>query len=89
MKKILKPENKQVSNFVRFSGLGLQMGVAIFLMNYLGQWLDKTYPSKTFNYTNILTLFAVFGTTYSVIRQVIKLGKDSDEQNSNTENKTD
>lgn len=84
-----KPENKKSKNlsaFARFTGLGLQMGVAIFLMNYLGKWLDRKYPSETFNYTIILTMFAVVGTTYSIIRQVIKMGKESDEQN-NSEQK--
>ena len=85
MSKQLKPEKKNLSAFARFTGLGLQMGAAIFLMNYLGKWLDQKYPSETFNYTIILTLFAVFGTTYSVIRQVIKMGKEKDEQNSSEE----
>jgi hypothetical protein len=44
----------------------------------LGSWLDKNHPSQTFGYDKILTLFAVFGSTYSVIRQVIKMSNEDD-----------
>lgn len=87
-----KKENssKKVNVYLRFTGLAFQMGLTIYLLSLLGNWLDKTYPSKIFNYTKVLTLFAVFGSTFSIIRQVIKLGKEEDsKEKEKIENKND
>ncbi len=77
-------ENKQykatkTSNvWLKFSSLGLQMGLTIYVCSLLGTWLDKNHPSDIFAYNKVLTLFAVFGSTYSVIRQVIKMSNEYD-----------
>ena len=76
-----KQQNKatKTSNvWLKFSSLGLQMGLTIYLCHLLGAWLDKNHPSQTFGYDKVLTLFAVFGSTYSVIRQVIKMSNEDD-----------
>ena len=54
------------------------MGLSIYLASLLGTWLDKNYPSDIFAYNKVLTLFAVFGSTFSVIRQVIKMSNDDE-----------
>ena len=72
-----KKENKS-SVWLKFSSLGLQMGLSIYLASLLGTWLDKNYPSDIFAYNKVLTLFAVFGSTFSVIRQVIKMSNDDE-----------
>ncbi|NDF60557.1 MAG: AtpZ/AtpI family protein, partial [Crocinitomicaceae bacterium] len=46
----------------------------------LGTWLDKNYPSDFLTYNKVLTLFAVFGSTFSVIRQVIKMSNDEEKK---------
>ena len=76
-----KQQNKVTKSsnvWLKFSSLGLQMGLTIYLCHLLGAWLDKNQPSETFGYDKVLTLFAVFGSTYSVIRQVIKMSNDDD-----------
>ncbi len=76
-----KEQNKvtKTSNvWLKFSSLGLQMGLTIYLSHLLGVWLDKNHPSDSFGYDKVLTLFAVFGSTYSVIRQVIKMSNEDD-----------
>ncbi|MFN5985176.1 MAG: AtpZ/AtpI family protein [Fluviicola sp.] len=83
-----KSTNK-VNTYLRFTGLAFQMGLTIYLMSLLGNWLDFKYPSNLINYTKVLTLFAVFGSTFSIIRQVIKLGKEedsNDKKNNDIEN---
>ena len=72
-----KKENKS-SVWLKFSSLGLQMGLSIYIASLLGTWLDKNHPSDIFGYNKVLTLFAVFGSTFSVIRQVIKMSNDDE-----------
>jgi hypothetical protein len=76
--KFIKPKNKGVATFIQFSGIGLQMGLTIFFMNWFGKYLDQKLDHKSVNYTNILTLLAVFASTYSIIRQVQKFGENSE-----------
>lgn len=73
-----EPKNKMLSKFVRFSGLGLQMGLTIYVASLIGNWLDNKYKLENVSFFKILTLLAVFGTTYSIIRQVIKMGQEDD-----------
>lgn len=77
----MKPKNQStLSKFVRFSGLGLQMGLTIYFGSLIGEWLDKEYPSDWISYYKVVTLFTVFGSMFTIIRQVIKLGKEEDEK---------
>lgn len=63
------PLNKGLS----LAGAGIQMGLTIYLFNWLGSWLDEKYD-KTFWETS-LTLFGVFAAIYFVIKQVQKISK--------------
>lgn len=77
----LLPKNKgNYSKFIRFTGLGLQMGVSIWLGSLIGEWLDNKYPSEHISYYKVVTLFVVFGSIYSIIRQVIKISNQDDEE---------
>jgi uncharacterized membrane protein len=69
---------KNTSAWLRFSTMGLQLGLTIYLGSLLGEFLDKKYPSESISYHKVITLFAVFGATFSVIRQVIQLSKDEE-----------
>jgi hypothetical protein len=66
--------------WLKFSSLGIQMGFVIYFGSLAGEWLDNNYPSDFFGYHKLLTLFAVFGATYSLIRQVIKMSNDDEKQ---------
>ena len=74
-----KKDNKS-SVWLKFSSLGLQMGLSIYIASLLGTWLDKNHPSDIFGYNKVLTLFAVFGSMYSVIRQAINMSKEDDKK---------
>jgi len=71
-------KSKKSAVWLKFSSLGLQMGLTIYFAHLLGVWLDKSYPSETTNYDKLLTILAVFGSTYSIIRQVIKMSNEDD-----------
>ena len=67
-----------LSKFVRFSGMGVQMGLTIYVASWIGNWLDEKYALENVSFFKILTILAVFGTTYSIIRQVIKMGQEDE-----------
>ncbi|MDX1653000.1 MAG: AtpZ/AtpI family protein [Brumimicrobium sp.] len=71
--------NNQVKNYLKFSTLGLQMGILITAAALSGQWLDAKQANKHPVWTIVLVLIAIFGSLYSIIREVNKLGKDKDD----------
>ena len=56
-----------------FMGMGAEMGVTIFLSNYLGQWLDEKY--QTTNLEDIATMGGVFIAMTLVIYRVNRFNK--------------
>jgi len=56
-----------------FMGMGAEMGVTIFLSNYLGQWLDETY--QTSHWEDISTMGGVFMAMILVIYRVNRFSK--------------
>ena len=54
------------------------MGGTIYLGSLLGSWLDGKFPNENELYTKIVTLLAVFGAMFSVIRQVTKMTNQDD-----------
>lgn len=67
---------KQLNKFLRFSGIGLQMGLTIYLSSELGKWLDSKYINQHQMYTKICAIVGIFASIYSVIRQVTNLSKN-------------
>ena len=68
-----KPPKKQLNKYLRLTGIGLQMGITIYLASYLGKWLDVKYPNENNLYTIILTLLGVVISFYSLLKQVKKI----------------
>lgn len=71
-----KSSNKKVSSFIRFSTLGIQMGVVITFFTWLGVYLDKESQLKTPWFTLFLSLFGVCTSLILVIREVVKMSKN-------------
>ena len=68
-----KKINKGLQTAAKLSGIGIQMGLTIYLGNLLVSWLDKKYDT---NYLEIsITLVAIFASMYSMIRQANNLNK--------------
>jgi len=76
----VEPSNskKNQSKFVRFSALGIQMGVIIALFTWLGTYLDARYNSKTPWWTIGLSLFGVIASLSLIILEVIKMSKEDE-----------
>jgi len=83
MKKNNKPskKSKPLNKFARLSGIGIQMGVTVFLGAYLGKFLDNKYPSDKKWFTIGLTILAVAISLYNVLRQVNKINQEDDNKN--------
>ena len=75
-----KPK-KQLNKFIRFSSIGLQMGLTIYLGSLLGEWLDVKFNNPDQLYYKIVSMVAVFIAIASVIFQVLKI-TNNDNKNS-------
>ena len=68
------PKEKNKSNvYLRFSSVGLQMGVIIAFFTWLGTFLDRKQVNETPVWTICLSLFGVAASLYLVIREVRKI----------------
>ena len=54
-------------------GIGLQMGVTIYLFVLLGRWLDTNYNEGEKLYIIIMTLVGVAISLYAVLKQVNRI----------------
>lgn len=70
------PKNKETIKWLRFSGIAIQMGGVIWLGNLLGKYIDDKAMREDELWSKIITLIAVLLAMFSVIREVIRLGKD-------------
>lgn len=66
-------KNKKI---LRFSGVGIQMGITIWIFAVLGRKLDKMQENSTAWWTLGLTLFAVIGSMVLLIKEIKKLGNE-------------
>ncbi len=66
-----KKDNGALRTAAKLSGIGIQMGVTIYLGNLLGTWLDQKF-NTTFLEISI-TLLAIFLSTYTLIVKAKKL----------------
>ncbi|WP_299761687.1 AtpZ/AtpI family protein [uncultured Dokdonia sp.] len=67
-------EKKALNNWAVFSGIGLQMGLTIFLGNRLGIWLDGKFETSFLETT--LTLITIFASMFLIIYRVNRLNKE-------------
>ena len=65
-----KETKKPLNKYLRLTGIGLQMGITIYLASYFGKWLDTKYPNEKDIYTIALTLFGVVVSFYSLLKQI-------------------
>ena len=75
MEEVPKKQSK-TSSYIRYSSMGLQMGVIIGFFTWLGTYLDKRQMNETPVWTIVLSLFGVAGGLYLIIKEVTKMNKD-------------
>lgn len=69
---------RKANMYIRFSSIGIQMGLIIFLFTWLGMYLDERYPSDKPWFTLALSLIGVIGSMVFIIRAVTKITKKDD-----------
>ncbi len=67
-----KPK-KQLKNAAILMGIGLQMGVTIYVFVLLGKWLDATYNEGGKLFLIIMTLLGVAISLYAVLKQINRI----------------
>lgn len=65
-----------MNKFLKLSGLGIQMGVIIYLFSYLGGELDSYFKTESKTYTLILVILGFLLSLYSLMVQLNKMNKD-------------
>ena len=68
----IKKPKKRLNKYIVLTGIGLQMGITIYLAARLGKWLDANYTESN-TYTIILTLLGIALSFYSLLRQLKNL----------------
>jgi F0F1-type ATP synthase assembly protein I len=66
-------QKKQLKNVAILSGIGLQMGVTIYLFVLLGKWLDNKFNEGDKLFIIIMTLLGVGISLYAVLKQVNRI----------------
>ena len=68
-------DNNGIKRWAILSGIGIQMGVIIYLFAKTGNWLDTNYASEGKKYTILLTLIGVAISLFLVLKQTNRLNK--------------
>lgn len=69
---------KAPNRFLQLTGIGLQMGLTIYLGAQLGKYLDGQYPMGKNWFTIGFTLLAVAISLYNLLRQVNRINKEDE-----------
>ena len=70
----MKEERKTegVNQYLKFSGIGMQMAITIGLFAWLGTFLDKKFQTDQPLWTAGLSLLGVFAGLYLMLKQLPK-----------------
>ncbi len=69
-----KKANKIYRDIAPYVGLGMQLGLTVTIMAFIGVWLDDKFDTKPV-LTIVCSLFGVFAGMYNFIKSVTKAGK--------------
>ena len=67
------PKGKPLNKFIRLSGVGLQMGITIYLAAYFGKKIDAYYEFEKNYITLVFILFGFVGSLVSLMAQLKKI----------------
>ncbi len=68
--------DRKLKSYLKFSTSAIQMAVLITIGALGGDWLDNYQKNEFPLWTLILTLIAIFGSLFQLIREVLKMNKD-------------
>ena len=65
-------KKKELSPFIKYTSLGLQLGVTIAVFTFLGRYLDQKYSQYPPWFTVFGSLFGVGSGLYLALKDLIK-----------------
>lgn len=69
--------------YLRFTSVGIQMGVVIAGFTYLGSYLDGKQHTKQPIWTICLSLFGVITSMYLIFKEVKNISKEEEDDKNN------
>ena len=61
---------KGTQNYMKYSGMAIQMGVIILVGTYAGTWLDRRFQTDTPWFTVGLALLSIFAALYITLKDL-------------------
>ena len=76
---IMEQQNKNETfrKFLRFSGIGIQLGASMYIASLLGEWLDAKFELETKWFSLLFVVIALIAFIYSLVKQLNKLNNDN------------
>lgn len=71
-------KKKQLNKYIRLTGVGMQMGVTMYLAAYFGKKLDAHFGFEKKTFTLILILIGLGASLWSIISQLKKIQDDKE-----------
>jgi hypothetical protein len=69
-------QDNPLKNFIKLSGLGIQIGVIIYIFIYFGKWIDLYLNNNTKTFVAIGAITGVAVSLYVVLKQLEKIHKE-------------
>ena len=69
-------QDNPLKNFIKLSGLGIQIGVIVYIFIYFGKWIDLYLNNKTKTFVAIGAITGVAVSLYVVLKQLEKIHKE-------------
>jgi len=67
---------KRLNKYIRFTGIGFQIGITMYLAAYFGEWLDHYFSMKEKVFTLLLIIVSLAATIWSITVQLKDIDKD-------------
>ena len=69
-------QDNPLKNFIKLSGLGIQIGVIVYIFIYFGKWIDLYLNNNTKTFVAIGAITGVALSLYVVLKQLEKIHKE-------------
>ncbi|MDG2195145.1 MAG: AtpZ/AtpI family protein [Polaribacter sp.] len=75
MNKLQQPK-KPLNKFIRLTGVGLQMGITMYVAAYIGKKLDTNYGFEKKYFTLSLVILGFLASLWSLLAQLKKINEE-------------
>jgi membrane protein DedA with SNARE-associated domain len=76
MNKNQHPKKKPLNKFIRLTGVGLQMGITIYVAAYFGKKIDAHYQFEKRYFTFLFIIIGFVGSLVSLLVQLKKINEE-------------